>query len=100
MGPPVGGPPQGRPKPPTPAQAPTSIADSFPEVVNASQKLPPVKHKVQHVIETTCQRPISLRYCRLPPGKLEAAKKEFAEMEAQGILRKAKGSWASPLHMV
>ena len=52
------------------------------------------------MIETTCQRPISLRYRRLAPGKLEAAKKEFAEMEAQGIIRKAKGSWASPLHMV
>ena len=31
-------------------------------MVNASKKLPPVKHKVQHVIETTCQRPISSRY--------------------------------------
>ena len=98
--PPVGGRPKGRPKPPQAAQPPASIADSFPEVVNSSKKLPPVKHKVQHVIETTCQRPISSRYRRLAPGKLEAAKKEFAEMEAQGIIRKAKGSWASPLHMV
>ena len=52
------------------------------------------------MIATTCQRPISSRYSRPPPGKLEAAKKEFAEMEAQGIIRKAKGSWALPLHMV
>ena len=88
----VGGCPQGRPKPPVLAQAPPSIADSFPEVVNASKKLPPVKHKVQHMIETTCQRPISSRYRRLPHGKLEAAKKEYADMEAQWIIRKAKGS--------
>ena len=62
--------------------------------------LPPVKHKVQHMIETTCQCPISSRYCRLATGKLEAAKKEFAEMEALGNIRKAKGSWALPLQMV
>ena len=47
-----------------------------------------------------CQRPISSRYRRLPLGKLEAAKKEFAEMEAQGIIRKAKCSWALPLHIM
>ena len=44
----VDGRPKGCPKPPVPAQAtpaPPSIVDSFPEVVNASKKLPPVKHK-------------------------------------------------------
>ena len=46
------------------------------------------------------QQSISSHYCRLPPCKLEVAKKEFAEMEAQGSIRRAKGSWASPLHMV
>ena len=46
------------------------------------------------------QQSISSHYCRLPPCKLEVAKKEFVEMEAQGSIRRAKGSWASPLHMV
>ena len=72
----------------------------FPEVVNKSKKLPPVRHKVEHIIETTCTRPISSRYRRLDPAKLEAAKKEFAEMEAQGIIRRSSSSWSSPLHMV
>jgi len=31
---------------------------------------------------------------------LEAAKKEFRELEAQGIVRKSKSNWASPFHMV
>ena len=72
----------------------------FPGVVNLSKKLPPVRHSVEHVIETTCSRPIASRYRRLDPAKLEIAKREFADMEAQGIVRRSSSSWASPLHMV
>ena len=75
------------------------VAD-FPEVVNASKDLPPVKHRVQHVIETTCSRPVSSRYRRLDPAKLEAARKEFADLERQGVIRRSKSPWSSPLHMV
>ena len=35
-----------------------------------------------NIIKTTCRRPISSRYHWLDPEKLEAARKEFAEMEA------------------
>ncbi len=76
------------------------VAGEFPEVINASKQLPRCKHKVKHVIETTCSRPVTSRYRRLPPEKLEAAKKEFAALEAQGIIEKSNSQWSSPLHMV
>ena len=75
------------------------LLKKFPEVVNPSKVLPEVKHKVVHHIETT-GRPVSARYRRLDPGRLAAAKAEFAQMEKEGIVRRSKSEWASPLHMV
>ena len=71
----------------------------FPGVFNPAKTLPPVVHSVEHHIETE-GRPVAAKYRRLDPGKLLAAKKEFEEMERQGIVRRSKSSWASPLHMV
>ena len=56
-------------------------------------------HGVKHVIETT-GRPVVSRARRLDPAKLAAAKAEFAAMEKAGIIRRANGPWASPLHLV
>ena len=75
------------------------ILHSFPKVLNQSKMLPDVTHRVQHVLETK-GRPVSSRYRRLDPERLRAAKKVFAEMEQQGIIRRSKSNWASPLHMV
>ncbi len=71
----------------------------YPAVVNASKQLPPTTHGVHHHIETT-GRPVAAKYRRLDPERLKAAKKEFAELEAQGIIRRSDSQWASPLHMV
>ena len=76
------------------------VTAEFPAVLSGSKQLPAVKHAVEHVIETTCQRPISSRYRRLDPQRLLIAKKEFMEMEKQGIVRRSKSAWSSPLHMV
>ena len=76
------------------------LIELFPEVVCQSGKLPPVKHNVVHVIETTCNRPITAKYRRLDAEKLKAAKEEFEAMEQQGIVRRSGSAWASPLHMV
>jgi Reverse transcriptase (RNA-dependent DNA polymerase) len=43
---------------------------------------------------------VAAKYRRLDPAKLAAAKKEFAEMEKQGIIRRSSSCWSSPLHMV
>jgi hypothetical protein len=40
------------------------------------------------------------RFRRLDPAKLEATKKEFEQMEADGIILQSISCWASPLHMV
>ena len=71
----------------------------FPAVFNSSKLLPPVTHDVQHHIVTE-GRPAASKYRRLDSVKLQAAKKEFEAMEQQGIVRRSKSSWASPLHMV
>ena len=52
------------------------------------------------MIETTCSSPITSRYRCLDPVKLEVARKEFANMEAQGIVTSTSSNWVSPLHMV
>ena len=42
-------------------------------VVRASKRLPPVKHAVEHLIETTAACPVASRYLRLYPERLAAA---------------------------
>ena len=37
---------------------------------------------------------------RLDQAKLEAARKEFAELERLGIIRRSDSPWSSPLHVV
>ena len=69
-------------------------------VVGASKWLPLIKHAVEHLIETTATRPVASRYHRLDPERLAATKAEFATMESQGIIRRSKCSWFSPLHIV
>jgi len=61
--------------------------------------LPPVKHNIRHVIQTT-GRPVTAKFRRLDPEKLQDAKKEFFQMEKDGIIQRSKSPWASPLHMV
>ena len=77
----------------------STIMAKFPEVLNPSKQLPPVKHHVQHHIHTEGNA-VAGKYRRLDPDRLEAARKEFAELERQGVLRRSKSHWASPLHLV
>jgi len=86
-----------------PAPPPSSLEHllaAFPEVVNSSKVLPAaVVHDVQHHIKTAGP-PIAAKFRRLEGDKLEAARREFAAMEAEGIVRRSTSPWASPLHMV
>ena len=59
----------------------------------------PVKHTVSQHIQTTGP-PIHSKTRRLPPDKLENAKKEFELMLQIGIIQPSSSSWSSPLHMV
>jgi hypothetical protein len=71
----------------------------FPDVLNAQGALPPIKHKVEHVIETS-GRPVAAKFRRLDAAKLAAAKQEFLKMEQEGLIRRSNSPWSSPLHMV
>lgn len=58
----------------------------------------PAADVVHHI--TTKGPPVSARPRRLPPEKLQAAKKEFDYLLKMGICRPSDSAWASPLHMV
>ena len=71
----------------------------FPTVTVPNFKIEHPKHAVRHTIETRGQ-PIRAKARPLPPQKLAAAKANFAEMAASGIVRRSNGPWSSPLHVV
>ena len=58
--------------------------EEFPGVLNTSKVLPKPTHRVEHILVTE-GRPVRAEYRRLDNDRLEAAKKEFAELEKQGI---------------
>ena len=61
--------------------------------------LPKPTHHLQCFLVTE-GRPVITKYRRLDNNRLEATKKELAELEKQGIIRQSSSNWASPLHMV
>jgi hypothetical protein len=75
------------------------LFSKFREVTDPSGSFRPPKHNVEQNIVTS-GRPVTARFRRLDPEKLVAAKAEFEQMEAAGILRRSDSCWSSPLHMV
>src|SRR3954454_18919398 len=55
---------------------------------------------IQHKINTGDARPIALPAYRLNPQKKEFLRKEIANMEEVGIIRKSKSPWAFPVVIV
>jgi hypothetical protein len=76
-----------------------SLFSEYPAVADTSGKLPPAKHDVEHHLPTQGP-PVTSRFRRLDAAKLQAAKAEFAKMEAEGVIRRSDSAWSSPLHMV
>ena len=73
------------------------MLDEFPSVLNTSKVFPNHTHRVEPFLVTEgC--PVTAKYRRLDNDRLEAAKKEFAELEKQGTIRRSSSNWASPLH--
>ncbi len=74
------------------------ILREFPSVMRP-QFSTTTKHGVEHCIPTTGP-PTHAKARRLSPEKLAIARREFAEMERLGIVRRSSSPWSSPLHMV
>jgi len=71
------------------SSSPSATAHRVSDVCNPDGGLPPVKHNMRHVIETT-GRPVTAKFRRLDPEKLRDAKKEFFQMEKDGIIQRSK----------
>ena len=76
-----------------------TLLSKFPEITMPVFTQAAIKHTVEHFISTKGP-PVHARPRRLCPDKLVAAKAEFANMEAMGLIRRSSSPWASPLHMV
>ena len=74
------------------------ILRDYPAVVQTTPQLQ-VKHSVTHHIQSTGP-PTHSETRRLPPAKLNIAKKVFEYMLQLGIIRPSSSCWSSPLHMV
>ena len=75
------------------------LVDDRPDLTRPTFSNAAPRHGVEHHIVTEGP-PIHARNRRLSPEKLAAAKKEFDEMEAMGIIRRSNSPWSSPLHIV
>ena len=76
-----------------------SLLSEFPDVIKSSLGSREAKHSTCHHVITTGPA-VFAKARRLDPGKLQAAKAEFAAMEIGGIIRCSNSAWATPLHMV
>ena len=76
-----------------------TLLSEFPALTRVRSLDAPVKHDVNHHIETTGP-PVSAHPRRLAPDRLRAAKQEFEHMLQLGIIRSSSSAWSSPLHMV
>jgi hypothetical protein len=98
--PPKGTAPSAPPPPrPDPCRSLAALLDRYKGLFSTSDTLPPPSHGVEHTIVTEGP-PVSAKAHRLDPAKLRIVEKEFAALEAAGIVRRSDSPWSSPLHMV
>ena len=78
----------------------SDILNEFSEVTVPCIKKCRLQGKVEHHIDTRCDRPVFARPRRLSPDKLSVAKEEFQKLLEMNIVRPSNSPWSSPLHMV
>ena len=78
----------------------SDILNEFSEVTLPCIKKCRLQGKVEHHIDTRCDRPVFARPRRLLPEKLSVAKEEFQKLLEMNIIRPSNSPWSSPLHMV
>ena len=77
-----------------------NILREFPDLTRPAGKHSTPKHKTVHHIRTTPGPPVTARPRRLPPDRLDIARKEFEEMMHCGTARRSESPWSSALHLV
>jgi cleavage and polyadenylation specificity factor subunit 1 len=75
------------------------LLSEYPEVTKPFKANEKTISQTRHYIETK-STPSSSRVRPLHGEKLEAAKREFAELQKLGIIRHSNSPWASPIHLV
>ncbi|KAL1446948.1 hypothetical protein WDU94_003629 [Cyamophila willieti] len=75
------------------------ILKQYPDLFREKPRFGTNSHGTTHRIDTTGP-PVTAKARRLPPDKLECAKREFHLMMEMGICRPSQSNWSSPLHMV
>src|ERR1700755_2291527 len=75
------------------------LSRDFPSLLTPCSADTPIKHNVQHHIETSGP-PTFARPRRLAPERLKVARAEFEHMLELGIIHPSKSAWSSPLHLV
>ena len=77
----------------------SDILNEFSEVTVPCIKKCRLQGKVEHHIDTRCDRPGFARPRRISPDKLSVAKEEFQKLLEINIIRPSISPWSSPLHM-
>ena len=70
----------------------------FPALLRPTFSAATMPHGIVHHLPTEGP-PVHAKVRRLSPENLEAAKKEFLELEQLGLVRKSNSPWSSPLHI-
>lgn len=76
-----------------------NLLSEFPKVTRESPVPKKFLHSVVHELPTTGP-PLFSRLRRLPPERLQIARREFNFMQEKGICRPSASAWASPLLLV
>lgn len=76
-----------------------ALLQDFPAVTRESPVPEVFRHGVEHVLQTAGP-PLFARPRRLPPDRLDIARRDFDLMQKQRICRPSSSSWASPLLLV
>ena len=78
----------------------SDILNEFSEVTVPCIKKCRLQGKVDHHIDTRCDRPVFACPCRLSQDKLSVDNEEFQMLLEMNIIRPSNSPWSSPLHMV
>lgn len=77
-----------------------NILLDYPHITRPSGTTRTVTHKTVHHIRVTPGPPVSCPPRRLPPDRLQIAKREFDAMIQDGTARPSDSPWSSALHLV